>query len=69
VAILTSYQKGRMSEDVTNFPREDSLYALKSWKDARFEHSHTSFYGAAHIREMIGYWLGVIRSQRERGIY
>lgn len=44
--------------------RSEVLQAARDWKDAADEHAHTSFYGAAHVRAMRAYWLGVLRQQR-----
>lgn len=40
--------------------------AINSWTNAQNDHSHTSFWGAFHIRAMRAYWLGRIRAQRQR---
>lgn len=38
--------------------------AADSWRRAQFEHAHTSYYGAAHIRAMRAYWIARRRAIR-----
>jgi hypothetical protein len=40
--------------------------AVDSWTAAQTEHAHTSYYGAEHVRQMRAYWLGALRTRRER---
>jgi len=61
-----NYSKGRTDCYAAALtPRYDVIDAVRSWKDAASDHGHTSYWGIAHIRGMQGYWLGVLRLQRE----
>lgn len=48
----------------TNMRPVEIREAVDSWTAAQFDHGHTSYYGAAHVRQMRAYWLGRLRAAR-----
>jgi hypothetical protein len=46
--------------------RYEVVHAVTSWKAAESDHAATNFWGADRVRNMRGYWLGVLRLQRQR---
>jgi hypothetical protein len=59
-----AYVAGYESPDASEYHRYEVVKAYQAWKAAASEHAHTSYYGAAHVRNMRAWWLGVLRRQR-----
>lgn len=66
VSASDAYARGRSDVDACALLRPVEIRnAISSWTAAQADHGHTSFYGAAHVRAMRAYWLGVARLSRE----
>ena len=63
-----AYAAGYGTPDACEYHRYEVLDAIRSWTEAADMHEHTSYYGAAHVRHMRAWWLGVLRKQRQTGL-
>lgn len=62
---LETYEPIRAERHVIRAHAEFEMrIAVKNWREAQFDHGHTSYWGANHIRCMRAYWLGALRAKR-----